>query len=530
MRVHARIPAATLTETSALYRDFIGAQVGPIHRWLPPFGEDAASWKHAFSSRSRVDAALVTAVRSYNENLSVCSALLARLDGLRDGSVRAVVTGQQPGVMGGPLMSLYKAATAIALARRIEEKSGRPCVPLFWLGSDDDDFAEVRELSVLDSEYSRLDVALDASAYRPGLRIGDMEAAPVRAVWNAVAPVVPRGRAHDHLSASVNAAGDFADAAARVLVSATGGHIAIIDARTPELRIAARELLLNFYDREPALRQAVDTGGRELEAQGYHAQVQWGADSNLFVVEQGVRRRVPPERRADVRRQIERDISVVSPGVIARSVLQDSVLSPLAVVLGPAEIAYRAQMAGVYRELRVEMPVVVPRLSATYLPPAVSDMIGALGLDGAGMVSDPGAILSQVNARGADDGLKAAAAALETLFAGETRGFLAKASARLDEKARQKLQKRIDEIAARLAQTLATAIEHDASGARARWPFLPRLVDMFRKDTVPQERFLSMVVPMLYHNDDAWKAVDGLATEWTRDALDGRVWHGVYSV
>ncbi len=52
-----------------------------------------------------------------------------------------VVTGQQPGFLGGPLYTLHKIATAIALARR-RTPAGRPTVPVFWSGDDDDDLAE----------------------------------------------------------------------------------------------------------------------------------------------------------------------------------------------------------------------------------------------------------------------------------------------------------------------------------------------------------------------------------------------------
>jgi hypothetical protein len=220
----------------------------------------------------------------------------------------------------------------------------------------------------------------------------------------------------------------------------------------------------------------------------------------------------------------------VSPGVIARNVLQDSVLAPVAVVLGPAEIAYRAQMTGIYRALGVDMPVVAPRLSATYLPPAVRDMLAALGLDAAEIVRDPAALAARASASGGNGGMNAAAAALEAAFTRESAAFLSVSSRHLDERSRQKLEKRLDDIAGRLKQALSTAMEQDTSGPRARWPFLPRMSDMFRKDAAPQERFLCMATPMLARGDDAWSAIDAMAAEWSLAALDGRVWHGVYSI
>ena len=50
-----------------------------------------------------------------------------------------VTTGQQPGLFGGPLHSLYKALTAIRLARELRELLAHPVMPLFWIASDDHD-------------------------------------------------------------------------------------------------------------------------------------------------------------------------------------------------------------------------------------------------------------------------------------------------------------------------------------------------------------------------------------------------------
>ena len=57
-----------------------------------------------------------------------------------------VVTGQQPGLMGGPLFTFHKAATAIRLCREINEvASGPRVVPLFWNHSDDHDHRDTED-------------------------------------------------------------------------------------------------------------------------------------------------------------------------------------------------------------------------------------------------------------------------------------------------------------------------------------------------------------------------------------------------
>ena len=68
----------------------------------------------------------------------------ASLEALRQGA-GAVLTGQQVGLFGGPLFVPLKAATAVARARQATH-SGRPHVAIFWLASEDHDFAEINNV------------------------------------------------------------------------------------------------------------------------------------------------------------------------------------------------------------------------------------------------------------------------------------------------------------------------------------------------------------------------------------------------
>jgi len=65
----------------------------------------------------------------------------------------AVVTGQQLGILGGPLYTIYKIITAIKLASQLNERfSDFNFVPVFWMESDDHDFNEVHKINVLNND------------------------------------------------------------------------------------------------------------------------------------------------------------------------------------------------------------------------------------------------------------------------------------------------------------------------------------------------------------------------------------------
>jgi hypothetical protein len=528
--LHAKIPSHQLAGASALYRDFTAAADTPVQRWLARFDAQSPAWVEALARRPRVGPALLREIEVFNAGLGVDARVRARLAGLADGSARAVVTGQQPGVLGGPLMTMYKIATAVSLAREIEGRWAVPCVPVFWLGCDDDDFAEVSDLSLLAADLARHDVSIDPSFFRPGRRVGDIAAEAVRTAWAAVSNLAPAGDQAERVRSIAHQCRDFGHAAALAIAGATRGAVLIVDARAAALRVAGRDLLLEYFDREEEVRAATEAAGRELEGAAYHAQLSAGADSGLFLVRDGVRGRIPPAKRSLARAEFAADISVASPGVVARSLLQDALFAPAAVVLGPAEIAYRAQLGGAYRALDVPVPVVLPRLSATYLPPAVVEMAAAAGIGVDAIARDPAEAARAARVASEDATLKRAARAFEDAFAREGRAFDSLSLDRLDARAREKLQRRLSDLGSRLRQTLSDAIEQDRRGAGARWPFLAGFTDMFRKDAVAQERFLSLLVPMLLDGEAAWPALEASADEFVRDALDRRVWHGVYSV
>src|SRR5262245_44128475 len=118
MRIVARPTWAELEWASPLWR---AHAAGTLPAALaPPRRVDA-------DGRTRVDADLVAALarEAPAGDDDAWRALAAPGAGV-------VVTGQQPGAVGGPLLVLYKVATAVALARRLAARRRAPVVPLFW--------------------------------------------------------------------------------------------------------------------------------------------------------------------------------------------------------------------------------------------------------------------------------------------------------------------------------------------------------------------------------------------------------------
>jgi bacillithiol synthase len=92
---------------------------------------------------------------------------LANIQRLSESGTFAIVTGQQVGLFSGPAFTLYKALTTVRLAQSLSDQ-GLPCVPVFWLATEDHDLEEVAQGATFDEEYNL--VPLRDSGDRPSPR------------------------------------------------------------------------------------------------------------------------------------------------------------------------------------------------------------------------------------------------------------------------------------------------------------------------------------------------------------------------
>src|SRR5262249_36598951 len=73
---------------------------------------------------------------------------------------QALVTGQQVALFGGGPFAVYKALSAIKLGEQLT-RAGRDCVPVFWLATEDHDFAEVSHSTLFSYNKGLVQVALE---------------------------------------------------------------------------------------------------------------------------------------------------------------------------------------------------------------------------------------------------------------------------------------------------------------------------------------------------------------------------------
>jgi bacillithiol biosynthesis cysteine-adding enzyme BshC len=361
-----------LPHTTKLFADFVYHfdRVRSYYSYPPsdPAGYAAAAAQIDFSGEAR--AALVAALRIQNGD----SELLTRL--AQPGTV-AVVTGQQVGLFSGPAYTIYKALTAVKLARDLTTR-GIPAVPIFWLATEDHDFAEVNQCWTFDPSHQPIELAVrdyDAAAVA-GRPVGEVAIPkyPVEALRGSLAGF-PFGA---ELSARVEQA--YADGATfgaafgallKNLLPSYG--LLHIDPMLPAVRELAAPAIRAALSHAPELTQALLERNQELISAGYHAQVHVEDHTSLVFLLEGGRRIALKRKNGDYtangRRFSTAELmdraSSLSPNALLRPVAQDSILPTVAYVGGPAELAYLAQSEVIYRRILGRMPVALPRSGFT---------------------------------------------------------------------------------------------------------------------------------------------------------------------
>ena len=326
--------------------------------------------------------ALVAALRTRNRG-SASLELLAR-----PGTV-AVVTGQQVGLFSGPAYTIYKALTAARLAAQLNAQ-GIPAVPVFWLATEDHDFAEVNHTFVFDASHRPIPLSVNGSgeAERPVGRIPIAEP-PVARLREALAGF-PNGEEVAQIVAETYRPGTTFGAAFQALLERllSKQGLLFVDPLDESIRRMAAPLLRDALRDGAQVQAQLLQRNKALEAAGYHAQVHVEAKTSLAFLLDG-------ERRVTLRRQNgdyaskDRRYSVselsdraeqLSPNALLRPVVQDYVLPTVAYVGGPAELAYMAQSQVLYKDLLGRMPVMLARAAFTILNARTTKLIDRYGL------------------------------------------------------------------------------------------------------------------------------------------------------
>ncbi|MBP1759098.1 MAG: bacillithiol biosynthesis cysteine-adding enzyme BshC [Firmicutes bacterium] len=333
-------------------------------------------------TRSYSREVLADTLKEYHKNLGANAETLKMIEELRQKETLTVITGQQAGILTGPLYTLYKAMTTIQLAKEQRKKLGRAVVPIFWIAGEDHDWLEIRETYILNSEGKPIPCII------PGDGGGESVGHQKVPAWEMIeaqllgmpdsefrSSVLKKCR---QLTAQAENLTQWFALTLQWLVYKWG--LIFFDPMLPEFKRLAAPMYEQILKMHMDVREALDERTKKWVALGFDPQIKpTGGEVNLFLS--------VPERRAilysdqsfylrgqEKRWRLDTLNSLLaqapeqfSPNVVTRPVVQEFLFPTLAYVAGPGELNYWAQLGGVFATLGLAMPILFPRLSAVVL-------------------------------------------------------------------------------------------------------------------------------------------------------------------
>ncbi len=321
---------------------------------------------------------------------------------VRDRRTLFVITGQQPGLLAGPLLVLYKALAAVRLARRLELLLQVPVQPLFWMASEDHNVQPLLHSSMLAGEgrVARLSLNLPPHHLPAGKLELEQEAlADLFAQLEGLD--LPGGGVHQErvmewLRTTISPGKETLSSWFMRIMSHLCAALGLIffDPLAAAARGLYIPLLLRALESRGEMHRVIALAEEALVARGFPLQVKRRGQETFIMITWGEKRYpLLLERdyyytpggelslsREELFQLIVARPALFSPNVLLRPLFQDSLFPSLAYVAGPAELAYFAQLKGLYAFFNLEPSLLFPRPGVTLLEPALLELAGRSGL------------------------------------------------------------------------------------------------------------------------------------------------------
>lgn len=392
------LPFRQLPHQPKLFLSFLdnAPSVRPFYPNSPALSEiEKSARKIEYPQERRTEVAGI--LRDQNAAFGAGEAARENLDRLARGAV-AVVSGQQVGLFSGPAYAIYKAVSAIQIARELTH-AGIDAVPVFWMATEDHDLDEVRwSLWLQAGKLRRFELPGNGDAGKP---VGQIALGPqVREMVEEAAGILTAAGGEfvaaifrESYGAEETYGSAFGKLFAR-LFAADG--LILLDPLDARLHRAGADVLRRAVEQRDELNEALLARGKELDKAGFDAQVKVTARSTLlFKMCGGKREPVTASNgkfasgsassqtgwtEGELAKKVGAEPECFSPNALLRPVLQDYLLPTAAYVAGSSEIAYYAQAEVVYRKLLGRMPVILPRADYTILDAKAEKLLKRYGL------------------------------------------------------------------------------------------------------------------------------------------------------
>jgi bacillithiol synthase len=339
-----------------------------------------------------------------NNSLPFCELRHKNIRKLEAGNTVVVATGQQVGLGGSPILTLYKALTAIKHAKEIEQNSKTACIPLFWVQSEDHDFDEISSATLQEANGNIKTISLPSSINKPKTSLAHINInheidSVINEIREALETFQYRDFALNIFANHYHQGYSLPQAFTSMLAELTSGTgLIFFDPRLNNNSSLLLPIFLKAYEQSEEIYKRLEKRIELIKSRNEEPQVHIRKNSPLFFVH--------PENYTDRRLRIEKldsksynlvgtsdtiENSTIttwlkseperfSTSALLRPIAQDSLFPVVAYVGGAAEEKYFAQIGSLYELFNLPAPGFIPRIQATILDKKMHGWLDDLGL------------------------------------------------------------------------------------------------------------------------------------------------------
>ncbi|ABO49708.1 conserved hypothetical protein [Desulforamulus reducens MI-1] len=337
--------------------------------------------------------ALAENLKDFNQGLGCGEKTLHNIELLDQGKALTVVTGQQPGILTGPLYTIYKAMGTIGLAEKLSKELNRKVIPVFWIGADDHDHEEINHIFIPTAKGPKRITLAGKPAGR--ISVGNIPIPDIALLLEELEDLLPpigwKNQGIELIKRTAHEAANLAEWFGKLMTFLFKDYgLVFINPVLPQVRAITASLFYKVVTTAPAVNQLLQASCQQMLGCGYTPQVQGEKDKlHLFWYnEHGYREALYYKKglisnkdgtRTWTKGQLGElcltNPAKFSPDVVMRPVVQEKLLPVLAYVAGPGEISYYALLKRIFHYFAMKMPVIYPRPNITVIEPLIKRLI-----------------------------------------------------------------------------------------------------------------------------------------------------------
>jgi bacillithiol synthase len=333
--------------------------------------------------------ALVDVLKDQYAVLNVDTKVQENIERLLDENTFTVTTAHQPNLFTGPLYFIYKILHAIKVAEELKKNfTDNSFVPVFYMGSEDADLAELNHFTVKGKRYEWNTDQKGAV----GRMIIDKKITALIDELHRQLGVEAHGEEVVDLLKRCYKEGTTIQSATLQIVNELFGKFGLViliadDARLKKQMISVFED--DIFHQKPS---EIVSGTCEKLEELYKVQAH-PRDINLFYLQDGMRERIEKQNdqfsilnsqlsfsEAEIKEELQNHPERFSPNVILRGLYQETILPNIAFIGGGGELAYWLQLKELFDHYNVPYPVLVLRNSVLIVEKHQNELIKKLNL------------------------------------------------------------------------------------------------------------------------------------------------------